>query len=79
MVSIPIMVGLVGKLLLKSSDRAYMAAHLDVIVVANIAAFVAAIAAIHFLLTYLSKHGLALFGWYRIALATVVIGVLLIQ
>lgn len=79
MVSIPIMFGLVGKLLLKPSDRAYMAQHLDLIVVANIAAFVAAILAIHFLLQYLSKHGLALFGWYRIALAAVVITVLLVQ
>ena len=79
MVSIPIMLGLVGKLLLKPSDRAYMAANLDMIIVANIAAFMAAILAIHFLLQYLSKHGLALFGWYRIALAAVVITVLLVQ
>ncbi len=79
MVSIPIMLGLVGKLLLKPDDRAYMLAQLDMIIIANIAAFIAAIAAIHFLLQYLSKHGLALFGWYRIALAAVVIMVLLIQ
>lgn len=79
MVSIPIMVGLIGKLLLKPSDRAYMAANLDVIIIANVAAFVAAMLAIHFLLKYLSKHGLALFGWYRIALAAVVVTVLLVQ
>ncbi|HRF28894.1 MAG TPA: undecaprenyl-diphosphate phosphatase [Candidatus Saccharibacteria bacterium] len=79
MVSIPIMFGLIGKLLLKSSDRAYLAAHLDMVIIANIAAFISAILAIHVLLSYLSKHGLALFGWYRIALATVVIGVLLLQ
>jgi len=79
MVSIPIMLGLIGKLLLKPADRAYMAQHLDVIIVANVAAFVAAILAIHFLLKYLSKHGLALFGWYRIALAAVVVTVLLVQ
>lgn len=79
MVSIPIMLGLVAKLLLKPADRAYMLANLDVIIVANIAAFVAGMLAIHFLLRYLSKHGLALFGWYRIALAAVVITVLLLQ
>ncbi len=79
MVSIPIMVGLIGKLLLKPSDRAYMAANLEVIVIANIAAFIAAILAIHFLLKYLSNHGLALFGWYRIAVAAVVVTVLLVQ
>jgi len=79
MVSIPIMLGLVAKLLLKPSDRAYMVEHLDMILVANVAAFIASIIAIHFLLQYLSKHGLALFGWYRIALAAVVITVLLVQ
>ena len=79
MVSIPIMVGLIGKLLLKSSDRAYMLEHLGFVLVANVAAFVAAILAIHFLLKYLSKHGLSLFGWYRIGLAAVVVTVLLIQ
>lgn len=79
MVSIPIMFGLIGKLLLKPSDREYMVANLDAIVIANVAAFIAAIIAIHFLLKYLSNHGLALFGWYRIGLAAVVVGVLLVQ
>ncbi|MBC7512200.1 undecaprenyl-diphosphate phosphatase, partial [Candidatus Saccharibacteria bacterium] len=79
MVSIPIMFGLIGKLLLKPADRAYLLENLDVIIVANVAAFIAAMLAIHFLLKYLSNHGLALFGWYRIALAVVVVTVLLIQ
>ncbi len=79
MVSIPIMVGLLGKLLLKDSDRQYMIANMDSLIIANIAAFVAAIAAIHFLLSFLSKHGLSLFGYYRIALATVMLIVLLLQ
>ena len=34
--------------------------------------FIAAALAIKWLVAYLSKHGLALFGWYRIALALVV-------
>ena len=79
MVSIPIMFGLLAKLLIKPADREYLVANMDIIIVANIAAFAAAIVAIHFLLSYLSKHGLALFGWYRLGLATVIIGVLLVQ
>lgn len=79
MVSIPIMVGLITKLLTKSSDRAYLIAHFDSILIANIAAFIAAIVAIHFLMNYLSRHGLALFGWYRLALASVTLVVLLLQ
>lgn len=79
MVSIPIMLGLLSKLLIKPADRQYLVDHLDVVVIANVAAFVAAIFAIRFLLNYLSHHGLAAFGWYRLALATVVLCVLLLQ
>ena len=79
MVSIPIMLGLVAKLFLKPSDRQYMIENFDMILISNIAAFIAAIIAIHFLLKYLSRHGLSLFGWYRIGLAAVVITVLLVQ
>ncbi len=79
MVSIPIMFGLLAKLLIKDSDRQYMMANMDSLIVANIAAFIAALTAIHFLLSYLSKHGLSLFGYYRIALASVMLIVLLLQ
>jgi undecaprenyl-diphosphatase len=79
MVSIPIMSGLIAKLLLKSNDRQYLLQHLDYVVVGNIAAFFSALIAIRFLLEYLSRHGLALFGWYRVAIGTVVIAYLLLQ
>lgn len=79
MVSIPIMLGLIGKLLIKPSDRQYLALNLDAVVIANVAAFIAALAAIHFLLTYLSRHGLSIFGYYRIGLAGVVLILLLLQ
>lgn len=79
MVSIPIMLGLLAKLLIKPSDRQYLAAHLDVIIIANVAAFIAALIAIHFLLTYLSRHGLRAFGYYRIGLAGIVLAILLVQ
>ena len=38
-----------------------------------VVAFIAAAIAIKWLVAYLSKHGLALFGWYRIVLAIVVL------
>ena len=79
MVSIPIMLGLIAKLLIKPADRQYLATHLDVVVIANIAAFAAAILAIHFLLSYLGKHGLRAFGYYRIGFATVALLFLLLQ
>ena len=79
MVSIPIMLGLIGKLFLKASDRQYIFDHAGIVVAGNLAAFVFGMLAVHFLLKYLSNHGLSLFGWYRIVLATVVVAVLLIQ
>ncbi len=79
MVAIPIMIGLVAKLLLKESDRAYLLDNLEPLLIGNVVAFFSAIIAIRFLLRYLEHHGLALFGWYRIALSTVVICVLLLQ
>jgi len=42
------------------------------VVVGIVVAFIAAAIAIKWLIAYLSKHGLALFGWYRLALAAVV-------
>jgi undecaprenyl-diphosphatase len=45
----------------------------------NLAAFVAGIFAVGFLMQYLSKHSLAIFGWYRIVLALVLAVVLLLQ
>ncbi len=38
-----------------------------------IVAFISASIAIKWLVAYLSKHGLAIFGWYRIALAVIVL------
>lgn len=77
--SLPIMFGVTVKLLVSSSDRAYFADNLVALSVGNLAAFVSGLLAVGFLMRYLSKHSLAIFGWYRVALATVVIGVILVQ
>jgi undecaprenyl-diphosphatase len=77
LVSIPIMLGVTLKLML--SDHDYFAANLAPVVISNIAAFIAGILVIKFLMNYLAKHSLAAFGWYRIVLALVVFTVLLVQ
>ena len=79
MVSIPIMLGLIAKLLIKPADRHYLVTNLDVVIVANVVAFMAALVAIRFLLNYLSRHGLQAFGYYRIVLAAVALLILLVQ
>lgn len=75
--SIPIMAGVTLKVFLKDYD--YLLQHFDTLLVGNIAAFVSGLFAVGFLMRYLSRHSLALFGWYRIALASVLVVVLLLQ
>lgn len=79
LLSIPIMLGVIAKLFLKSSDRAYFVANLPSVLISNFFAFVSGLMAVGFLMRYLSKHDLAAFGWYRVGLAVVVMGLLLLQ
>lgn len=75
--SLPIMAGVTLKVLLEDSE--YLMTHLPALLIGNAAAFVAGWVAVGFLMRYLARHGLAVFGWYRIILAGVLAVVLLIQ
>lgn len=75
--SIPIMVGVTLKILI--TDQAYLLDNVGLLVIGNSAAFVAGIVAIGFLMKYLARHSLAVFGWYRISLAAVLAVILLVQ
>lgn len=77
--SLPIMIGVTLKIFIKSSDRAYFFDHMPMLIFSNLIAFIAGIFAVGFLMRYLSKHGLALFGWYRLGLASVLAVYLLVQ
>lgn len=79
LVSIPIMFGVIAKLLIKSSDRLYLMDNLLTLSIGNIAAFVAGLLAVGFLMRFLKNNSLAIFGWYRIGLALVIVSVLLVQ
>lgn len=79
LVSIPIMLGVIAKLLFKSSDRTYLIDNFVPLMVGNAAAFISGLIAVGFLMRYLEKHSLAIFGYYRIGLALVIVGVLLLQ
>lgn len=41
-----------------------------------VAAFVAAVLAVRFLVSYVQRHSLAVFGWYRLAIAGVAVGLI---
>lgn len=70
--SIPIISAVVLKLFVGHDDRAYFTAHMSTLIISNLAAFVFGMLAIGFLLRYLARHDLKVFGWYRIIIAVVV-------
>ncbi len=75
--SLPIMAGVAVKLLITDSD--YLVANAGVLLVSNLAAFISGLLAVGFLMNYLAKHSLAVFGWYRIVLSAVLVTILLVQ
>ncbi len=75
--SLPIMMGVTLKVLLTDTD--YLMTHAGTLVVSNLAAFISGLFAVGFLMNYLSKHSLAVFGWYRIGLALILAIILLAQ
>lgn len=77
--SIPIMVALTFKLFIHSGDRAYFFANLPSMIVSNVAAFAVGLLAIGFLLKYLRRNDLKVFGWYRVVLAAVVLLILAVR
>lgn len=77
--SLPIMLGVTLKVFIKSSDREYFMSHLPMLLLSNTVAFISGLLAVGFLLRYLTRHNLAIFGWYRILLATLVVAFLLVQ
>lgn len=77
--SLPIMMGVTLKLLLSASDRQYFVDNIEMLILSNLVAFISGLIAVGFLMKYLAKHSLAVFGWYRVALASVIAAVLLVQ
>lgn len=50
---------------------------LELLAIGNMVAFIVALLAIKFFISFLQKHGFRLFGWYRIVVGTLIIGLLL--
>ena len=50
-----------------------------VMLIGMVVAFVVSLLAIGFLMRYVKKHSFRLFGWYRIALGVLVLGVFFVQ
>lgn len=69
LVSIPIMMGVCAKTFLFNYH--YFATNWVTLSVSNLVAFISGLFAVGFLMRYLSHHSLAIFGWYRIILASI--------
>ena len=54
------------KLLLKDESRQLLIQNIDILIVGNIIAFIVAMAAIKFFISFLTKYGFKAFGFYRI-------------
>ncbi len=76
LLAIPTISGATLKVALSSDGRAYLADNLHLVIIGNIASFIAGVFAVHFLIKLLGTSGLKPFGWYRIGLG-VVLAVLL--
>lgn len=77
--SIPIMCGVCLKMFLSESSRTYFAENLNMLLLSNLVAFVVGLIALKYLLKFLKKpKSLQAFGWYRVIVACLVIGTLLI-
>jgi len=77
LVSIPIMIGVTAKVLL--SDQQYLVDNMYILLAGNAVAFISGLFAVGFLMRYLQRHELAVFGWYRIGLAAVISVIFLVQ
>lgn len=78
--SIPLMCGVVLKMFLSSSDRAYFMDNFWALTLSNVVAFAAGMFALRFVLKYLAKkNSLQTFGWYRVVVAAIVLVFVLIQ
>lgn len=77
--SIPIMCAVCLRMFLSSTGREYFTSNLGPLLLGNLVAFIVGLIALRFLLTYLKKpKSLQSFGKYRIVVACLVIGTLLI-
>lgn len=77
--SLPIMLGVTLKVFIKEGDRSYFIEHLPMLLLSNAVAFISGLLAVGFLMRYLARHNLAVFGWYRVGLAAVLAVILLVQ
>lgn len=71
LMAIPIIFGASMKVFFSSAGQTFIGDNLSVFIVGNLFSFIFGALAIKTLLAYLRRHGLQIFGWYRLGLAAV--------
>jgi undecaprenyl-diphosphatase len=61
------------KMLKFQKEVGFTLENIPVLLVGNVIAFVVAMVAIKSFITFLTKHGFEMFGWYRIALGAIIL------
>ena len=79
--AIPVMAGASGLKVVKYvlGGSSFTMPEVLALLVGCVVAFLVSMAAIHFLMNYVKKHTFTAFGWYRIALGLVVLGIWIAQ
>jgi undecaprenyl-diphosphatase len=77
--AVPTMAAASGYKLLKvimNGDSTVITNQLDLLLFGNFIAFVVALLAIKFFIGFLTKHGFRVFGWYRIIVGVIILGLM---
>lgn len=61
---------------IKDTPEIFSGENLKILLIGNVVAFIVAMLAIKFFISFLTKHGFRVFGWYRIVLGAILLGLL---
>ena len=64
------------KMLLDEEYRAALSSNIGVLLIGCVVAFIVAILAIKFFISFLTKYGFKAFGWYRIIVGGIILALL---
>ncbi|HSX27260.1 MAG TPA: undecaprenyl-diphosphatase UppP [Patescibacteria group bacterium] len=79
LLGIPITAGAIGKVLISNDSLNLIQSESVLFTAGVVTAFISGLFAIRFLLKYLAKHTLAVFAYYRIALAIIVLALITVR
>jgi len=61
---------------IKDTPEIFTGENLKILLIGNVVAFIVAMLAIKFFISFLTKHGFRVFGWYRIALGAILLAMM---